>query len=86
MAQLEAQCPTWMSGGERDPDLVVVMYSASEREASVFYGAEQADALESRWEHAVDSMGAEFAAGDFTDGVLAGLDALEEAAPTSSPP
>ena len=86
MAQLEAQCPTWMSGSERDPDLVVVMYSASEREASVFYGAEQADALESRWEHAVDSMGAEFAAGDFTDGVLAGLDALEEAAPSTFAP
>ena len=27
-------------------------------------------------------MGAEFAAGRYTDGVLAGLDALEEAAPT----
>ena len=35
MAQLEERCPTWTAGFERAPDLVVVMYSAVEREASV---------------------------------------------------
>lgn len=76
MAQLQAQCPTWVAGPDRAPNLVVVMYSSAEREASVFYGAGQADALELRWEHAVDTMGPRFAAGDFTGGVLTGLDAL----------
>ena len=76
MAQLQAQCPTWVAGPDRAPNLVVVMYSSAEREASVFYGAGQADALELRWEHAVDTMGPSFAAGDYTGGVLTGLDAL----------
>ena len=64
MAQLEAQCPAWTApGGGRSPDLVVLMYSSAEREAAVFYGAAQADALERRWEYAVDTMGPRFADG-----------------------
>ena len=86
MAQLEAQCPTWVSGTERAPDLVVVMYSSTEREASVFYGGAQSYALEYRWEHAVDEMGPRFADGDYTGGVVAGLDALREDAPVTYTP
>jgi hypothetical protein len=86
MAQLEAQCPTWMSGTDRAAELVVVMYSSTEREASVFYGAGQSDELEHRWEHAVDEMGPRFAEGDYTAGVVAGLDALREDAPVTYTP
>jgi hypothetical protein len=86
MVQLEAQCPTWWAGADRAPELVVVMYSSSDREASVFYGPGQSDDLEFRWEHAVDEMGARFADGDYTAGVVAGLDALREDAPTTYEP
>ena len=83
MAQLEAQCPTWWAGTDRADNLVVVMYSSTEREASVFYGPGQSTELEFRWEHAVDEMGPRFADGDYTAGVVAGLDALREDAPTT---
>jgi uncharacterized membrane protein YgcG len=76
MAQLEAQCPDWTVAGERDPDLVVVMYSAQEREAAVYYGADQSLVLDARWEPAVDAMIAEFRDGRFTEGVVDGLTAL----------
>ena len=83
MAQLEAQCPTWWAGTDRAEDLVVVMYSSTEREASVFYGPGQSDVLEFRWEHAVDEMGPRFADGDYTAGVVAGLDAPGARTPRS---
>lgn len=86
MTQLESQCPTWWAGIDRADDLVVVMYSSTEREASVFYGPHQADRLEFRWEHAVDEMGPQFAAGDYTSGVVAGLAALREDAPVTYAP
>jgi uncharacterized membrane protein YgcG len=76
MAQLEALCPSWSSAGERADDLVVVMYSVQEREASVFYGAGQG--LEDRWEAAVDAMGEQFRDGDYSDGVEAGLRTLRD--------
>lgn len=86
MTQLEAQCPGWWTGVDRADDLVVVLYSSTEREASVFYGPHQADRLEFRWEHAVDEMGPRFAAGDYTGGVVAGLGALREDAPVTYTP
>jgi len=73
MAQLEAQCPAWTSGGERAGDLVVVMYSSAEREASVFYGADQGGALESRWEDAVDVMTERLRVADYTEAVTRAL-------------
>lgn len=86
MAQLDAQCPGWSFEGVRQLDLVVVMYSSTEREASVFYGPEQAYLVEFRWEHALDEMGPRFASGDFTGGVIAGLEALREDPPTAYTP
>ena len=76
MAQLQAQCPTWVAGPDRARTSSWSCTPRAEREASVFYGAGQADALELRWEHAVDTMGPRFAAGDYTGGVLTGLDVL----------
>ena len=86
MAQLEAQCPTWWAGTDRADNLVVVMYSSTEREASVFYGPGMSNELEFRWEHAVDEMGPRFADGEYTAGVVAGLEALGEDAPTTYQP
>jgi len=86
MAQLEAQCPTWWTGTDRASDLVVVMYSSTEREASVFYGPGQSAALEFRWEHAVDEMGPRFADGAYSAGVVAGLEALVADAPVTYRP
>ena len=80
MTQLEASCPTWTTGTERAGDLVVVMYSSVEREASIYYGADQGFALEDRWEPAVDAMTARFRVGDFTGGVVDGLEALGDPA------
>jgi hypothetical protein len=83
MTQLEARCPTWTTGTERAGDLVVVMYSSVEREASVYYGADQGFALEDRWEPAVDAMTVRFRVGDFTGGVVDGLEALGDFATSS---
>ena len=82
MTQLEASCPTWTTGTERAGDLVVVMYSSVEREASVYYGADQEFALEDRWEPAVDAMAVRFRR-DFTGGVVDGLEALGDLATPS---
>jgi uncharacterized membrane protein YgcG len=82
MTQLESRCPTWTTGTERAGDLVVVMYSSVEREASVYYGADQGLALQDRWEQAVDAMTVRFRVGDFTGGVIDGLGALSD--PTTS--
>jgi hypothetical protein len=76
MAQLEAQCDGWSVDGERAPDLVVVMYTTLEREASIFYGADQGPGLEPVWESAIDAMIERFRDGDETGGVLDGLTVL----------
>jgi hypothetical protein len=83
MTQLEALCPTWTTSTERAGDLVVVMYSSVEREASIYYGADQGIALEHRWEPAVDAMTVRFRAGDFTRGVVDGLEALADPSTSS---
>ena len=76
MEQLEQQCAGWEVAGDRAPDLVVVMYSSVEREAAVYYGAEQGPQLEERWEPAVDAMIPWLRRGDFTGGVVEGLEGL----------
>jgi hypothetical protein len=83
MTQLESSCPSWMTGTERAGDLVVVMYSSVEREASVYYGADQGFALEDRWEPAVDAMTVRFQVGDYTGGIVDGLEALADPAPST---
>ncbi len=52
------------------------MFSRQEREAGVYYGADQGPLLEFRWEPAVDAMIGQFRAGEFTAGVIDGLDTL----------
>lgn len=76
MGQLERQCPGWSEGGERAGDLVVVMYTSLEREASVYYGADQGPALERTWGPAVDAMIDQFRLGRFDEGVEDGLRVL----------
>lgn len=79
--QLRRQCDGWEVDGDVAPDLVVMMFSTSEREASVYYGADQGPALESRWSGAVDAMTAQFADEDYTQGVGDGLSTLRGAPP-----
>ena len=53
----------------------------------MFYGAGVSYSLQYRWEHAVDEMGALFRTGDYTGGVVAGLEALQQdPAPQYEPP
>jgi hypothetical protein len=81
--QLIRQCSGWDAGdGELADDMVVVMFSTAEREASVFYGADQGPDLEFRWESAVDAMIQQFGDGDYTAGVEAGLRRLTSSAST----
>jgi hypothetical protein len=82
MRQLRRQCPGWQVAGDLRPDLVVVMFSQQEREAGVYYGADQGPRLESRWEPAVDAMIDQFRAGEFTAGVIDGLTTLTVAPAT----
>lgn len=82
--QLVRQCSGWDAGdGELADDMVVVMFSTTEREASVFYGADQGPELESRWEPAVDAMIEEFRGDDYNAGVEAGLRRLTSSTSTS---
>jgi hypothetical protein len=76
MRQLRRQCPGWQITGDLRPDLVVVMFSQQEREAGVYYGADQDPRLEFRWEPAVDAMIGQFHDGEFTAGVIDGLETL----------
>lgn len=87
--QLVAQCDGWAAAdGELADDMVVVLFSELEREASVYYGADLGPDLEYRWSDAVDAMTAEFPA-DYSDGVVAALRVLRtepSGAAAESPP
>ena len=77
VAQLVAQCPGWDSGeAQLDDDLIVVMFSPTEREAAVYYGADNAELLEDQWESVVDSMTGDLRSGDYDDAVASGMDRL----------
>lgn len=82
--QLVRQCDGWAADdGELDEDMVVVMFTPAEREAAVYYGADQGPVLEARWEPAVDALIVEVRAGDFTEGVEAALARLTATSPAS---
>jgi uncharacterized membrane protein YgcG len=76
--QLVEQCPGWQDTDtdELADDLVVVTFSADERENSIFYGADLGVELEGRWDAATDAMIPALRAGDYTDAVIAGLRGL----------
>ncbi|WP_117000615.1 TPM domain-containing protein [Desertimonas flava] len=85
--QLVAQCDGWAApDGELADDMVVVLFSEVEREASVYYGADLGPDLEYRWSDAVDDMTAEFP-DDYSAGVVAALRTLRVGSfgSTSSP-
>lgn len=85
MGQLVAACPGWSDGaGDLAPDLVVILYSSIEREAGVYYGADQGFQLEARWEPATDAMIDRLRADDPSGGVLEAMDVLRQ--PVASPP
>lgn len=83
--QLVAQCDGWAAGdGELADDMVVVLFSELEREASVYYGADLGPELEYRWSDAVDDMTAEFP-DDYSGGVVAALRTLRVGSYGASP-
>jgi uncharacterized membrane protein YgcG len=78
--QLVEQCPGWHDADtdELADDMVVVTFSADERENSIFYGADLGPELEDRWDAATDAMIPALRTGDYTDAVIAGLRGLTQ--------
>lgn len=84
--QLVAQCPGWQDDdtAELADDMVIISFSVSERENSIYYGADLGPELEGRWDAATDAMIPGLRAGDYTDAVVAGLRGLTRDPVTSS--
>jgi uncharacterized membrane protein YgcG len=76
LRQLRTSCDGWASGSELADDMVVVMFSTGEREASVYYGADLGPRLEYRWEDAVDDMIPGLRDADYTEAVEDALSTL----------
>ena len=73
-------CPAWQGPGTAlARDLVVIAVAVSDRDAGVFYGSGHDDDLGHRqWERVVDAMTPGFGDGDFTGGMIAGIDELDD--------
>ena len=83
--QLIAQCPGWETAvGELADDLIVVMFSPTERESALYYGADHADRLEDGWETVVDAMTTDLRAGDYDGAVEAAMRRLDSVSAGSS--
>jgi len=71
--QLRRQCSGWDRNGQLADDLVVVMFSPTERENGIFFGDASANAPDVRWDEATDAMIPYLRSGDYTDAVSAAL-------------
>lgn len=71
--QLRRQCSGWDRNGQLADDLVVVMFSPTERENGIYFGDSSADAPDVRWDEATDAMIPYLRSGDYTDAVSAAL-------------
>jgi uncharacterized membrane protein YgcG len=75
---LEQQSPSWLGqGGERKNNLIVIIVALEERETGLFYGAYWGNLLEDRWLDVIDSMNFFFPGGDYADGVIVGLEEIQ---------
>jgi len=82
--QLRRQCPGWDGGdGQLADDLVVMMFSPTERENAVFFGDSSGGAPEVRWDEATEAMIPGLRDGDYTGAVEAGLTELRSGASLS---
>ena len=82
--QLRRQCTGWDENGQLADDLVVVMFSPTERENGIFFGDSSDEAPDVAWDEATDAMIPHLRTGDYTDAVDAALHTLREAPSTSS--
>lgn len=71
--QLRRQCAGWDRNGQLADDLVVVMFSPTERENGIYFGDSSSDAPDVRWDEATDAMIPDLRSGDYTDAVSAAL-------------
>lgn len=81
--ELRDGCEGWSNGAQLADDLVLVMFSSHGHEGAIYYGAGQSEALDARWEPALDKMFEFFPEGCFSDGLVAGLSLLRTGASTS---
>lgn len=87
LGQVVAQCPGWDDGaGDLADDLIVVIFSPTERESAVYYGSDHADLLEDRWESVVDAMTIDLRAGDYDEAIEVAMSRLDSEALGSSAP
>lgn len=82
--QLRRQCEGWDQGGQLADDLVVVMFSPTERENGVFYGDSSGTAPDIDWDAATDAMIPGLRSGDYTGAVDAALSEMRSAPSVSS--
>jgi uncharacterized membrane protein YgcG len=89
--EMQANCPDWMSGGLRRPDLIAVVVLVDTRQTGIYYGSQYASSLDGSWKDIqASSMNPRFKEGLFDVGVADGLDAIRAAVtgtatPTSPP-
>ena len=85
IGQLVAQCPGWEEGtNELADDRIVVMFSPTERESALYYGANHADTLDDGWESVVDAMTSDLRAGDYDGAAEAAMRRLRAVTAESS--
>lgn len=82
--QLRRQCAGWDENGQLADDMVVVMFSPTERENGIYFGDSRGDAPNVAWDEATDAMIPSLRAGEYTEAVAAALRELRESPTTSS--
>jgi len=82
--QLRRQCAGWDRNGQLADDLVVVMFSPTERENGIFFGDASANAPDVRWDEATDAMIPYLRSGDYTDAVSAALREMRDVSTVTS--
>ena len=80
VASVRRQCPEWQDGpADWAADMVVLAVAPVERDSGVYYGSGLDETLGGgQWELAVDAMNARFGNGDWTGGMVAGLEEVRE--------
>ncbi len=82
--QLRRQGAGWDRNGQLADDLVVVMFSPTERENGIFFGDASANAPDVRWDEATDAMIPYLRSGDYTDAVSAALREMRDVSTVTS--
>jgi uncharacterized membrane protein YgcG len=76
--QLEQQSPSWQGqDGERKNNLIVIIIALEEQKTGLYYGSYWGNLLEDRWPDVIDNMNFFFPGGDYADGVIVGLEDIQ---------